>query len=207
MSSDFDEPMIAPQEESAPEKAFRDSDRESAEETWKGMKLYNFSWLRKTAAYSLGLKYWQLTPNDINSVRNPRYEELTFARQELLEYEVRKDEEKDQKELDARKAKVDSLKDEPETVEVYNEILMDTAIVLYLCTQPDSICHRVRRNPREFEKKVDKWAETNEILVGGGVFGNNEAINLFMTIVNEVNQSDFVPDLDNEQKKAVEEKN
>lgn len=83
---------------------------------------------------------------------------------------------------------------EPESVTVYDGMIHDTAIVLWLCHQPDSVCQRARRIPREYEDKIDKWADENGITVGSDTLA--EATGIFMLLVNSTNASKGVPSKD-----------
>lgn len=80
---------------------------------------------------------------------------------------------------------------EPDTVTVYDGMIHDAAIVLWLCHQPDSVCQRARRVPRGYEDKIDKWADENGITVGSDTLA--EATGLFMELVNASNASKGVP--------------
>lgn len=81
--------------------------------------------------------------------------------------------------------------DEPDTVTVYDGLIHDTAIVLWLCNQPDSVCQRARRVPREFENKIDKWADENGITVGSDSLA--EATSVFLQLVNSAAAAKGVP--------------
>lgn len=180
---------------------------------FQGETLKPFSYLRRTAAMALGLRYWTLTKEDLITLVNPAYERLGSLKEELDK--LQKAQERAQRPAKGRKAaakgtkavdhtaRIAALEEEIEgigaqddEITIYNEIGLDAAIVLWLCLQPDSICHKARRNPKEWQRKVDAWAEKVGIFEGRGGFSlNPEAVNALMILINSVNASSFDPDL------------
>lgn len=155
--------------------------------TYREKALEPFSHLRQTAAMNLGLRYWMLGQDDLREIANPHMAELEAAR-EIVNRPV------DSDERTAALATVERLKDEPESVTVYDGMIHDAAIVLWLCHQPDSVCQKARRQPRGFESKIDAWADEHGITVGSDSLA--EATQLFMSLVNSANASKGVPDKD-----------
>lgn len=188
--SDFHD--LDPDEQSAPERAFR------VELEFRGKKLKPFSFVRQTAAVALGLKYGSLSDDDIKTHPNPKWNErmglLSILHDEPAEA------------IDAAggeakiMARVEELADEPESITLYDGLVMDAAIVLWLCSQPDSVCQRARRKPREFETQIDKWADENGIVINSPHLA--EATALFGEIMQGTADSRGEPDLDKSAKES-----
>lgn len=120
----------------------------SADMHWNGQKLEPFSFLRKTAAVRLGVKWWKLTPADIIT------------------------------------EKVDLGKGKSMDVQYYDDIGLDIATVLWLCTHSDDECRRARRDTQWGEEQVDQWSEGK--IWDSGMKLNGDAWAAFLQIVNDV---------------------
>jgi len=157
----------------SPEKAFRDSD----EIEFQGRKLEPFSFVRQTAAIELGLRYWRLTPDDLYTLK-------TAASEKVEPLQTK----------EGIQVGAATIPVEAQEVQMYDGFVMDIAIVLWLCSQPDSECRRARRKPREYEAKIDHFADQNGIYVGGIHF--TEASETFAAIVQAINGSNGHPDIE-----------
>ncbi len=86
-----------------------------------------------------------------------------------------------------------TIKGEAEEVQMYDGMVMDAAIILWVCHQPDQTCRRARRKPRDYEAAIDKWADDNGVSVGGEYLA--EAMQVFGAIMGAVNASRGEPDV------------
>lgn len=136
------------------DRAFRDS----ADYEFRGQKLEPWSFLRKTAAMALGLKYYRLTKDDVFTIPHPLGD--------------------------------DRPADAPAEIEMYDGLIFDVAVVLWICHQSDTTCRRARRSRSEFEAEIDAWAEKS------GIAGEHlaEATGLFMRILSDETASTPLPD-------------
>ena len=164
---------------------------------WRGRELEPFSFVRRTAAIALGLRCWKLTPADFETLENPRATKRKKLEAELESLNDRfpnptKKEKAKSKQLESAIA---DLADQPESIEVYSDMAYDAAIVLWLCSQPDRKCQKVRRKPRDFETEIDRWAEKNGIFEGSFAQLSGEALTVFFEIVNDINTSEGTPDI------------
>lgn len=178
-------------EQTAPERAFR------SELEFRGKTLKPFSFVRQTAAVALGLRYGSLSDDDIKTHPNPKWKELQALLSAMQEDSETINEMGGMAALEQRRSE---LADEPEHITLYDGLVMDAAIVLWLCSQPDSVCQRARRKPREFETQVDKWADENGITINSPYLG--EATALFGEIMQGTGDSKGEPDLDSSTKES-----
>jgi hypothetical protein len=86
---------------------------------------------------------------------------------------------------------VDNPSKPGEKVTLYDGMLHDCAIVLWLCSQPDSTCRKARRQPALFESAIDKWADENGIDILSPTIG--EASEIFMGLITGENNAKGVP--------------
>lgn len=178
--------------EDAPEMAYRRSDDY---EFPAGTKLQPFSFLRKTTAVRMGLRVWKLAPEELYTVRNPNADRI-------LELEAQR--------VGADAFDIEKIEEELESLgsieaDIYDNMMMDVAIVLWLCSLPDAEVRKVRRNPLKYEEELDTWAEENKIYQEG-LKSSKLALRTFMAIVNDVNASQGIPNGDGEETVTVEER-
>lgn len=182
-------------DEAPEEKSFR----ESADKEFQGKPLEPFSFLRQTAARALGLRYGNLSPEEVLRVPNPKFAALIAARETLEAMDKRK-----KKAPAAQREKlqkiIEGLADEPEELNSYDGVLYDAILVLWLCSQPDSVCMRARRKPREYEREIDRWAENIGLSIGAPQ--TEAALQLFSDIVTELQASKGEPKLKEGEKES-----
>lgn len=78
------------------------------------------------------------------------------------------------------------------TTEIYTGLVMDTAIVLWLCSISDDEARAARRQPHKFEKQVEDFAESNGIRLYSPTLW--QAQDEFFKIINEIRVSNAIPD-------------
>ena len=182
------------------EAAFRNStDRE-----YRGRKLEKFSWVRRTAAIALGIRVWKLTTDDLITLKNPRYEALEALKAEKEALEGQEDTPERNDRLAAIMDEMEAIGEQDDEVIIYDGIALDALLVLWLCHQSETVCARARRNPKEYEKEIDRWGEKNEIFVDESMTPNPEALAVFMGIIADIRASQYTPKTGNAR---TEEKN
>lgn len=176
MSDDIDEGQS--------EHAFRE-DRTDA--------VYPYSFLRETTAEALGLRFGNdLKEEDITRAPNPDYERRKKMERELGELTG-----KAAKSARAIKlaAEIEKLREEPATIVMtWKGRKRDTAIVLWVCSQPDSVCQKARAHPEDYESAVDKWADESGLRRPGPL--QDKAILEFSRIMASRNQAKGAPDIE-----------
>jgi len=91
----------------------------------------------------------------------------------------------------------DRAADEPERIQMYNGLLRDAAIVMWVCTQPDREVMRARRKPDDYEARIDAFAEEQGITMGGKSF--EDATTAFFSIMAAIAGAQGKPEVKNEE--------
>lgn len=176
------------QSEGAEETAYRRSD---AYEFPEGKTLYPFSFVRKTTAIIMGLKIWKLQRDDLYTIKNPRLgrlHELLFEKEQLQQQTLTPT---GQELLEAIDAEIEDIGSPEE--DLYDNMMLDVAIVLWLCSVPDATVRKARRRPDVMEEEMDIWAEENRIF-DTGIKSSKLALQTFLSIINDVRNSSSAPD-------------
>jgi hypothetical protein len=87
--------------------------------------------------------------------------------------------------------------------DIYDNMMMDVAIVLWLCSLPDAEVRKVRRNPLKYEEELDTWAEENKIFTEG-IKSSKLALQTFIAIINDVNASQGTPNSGDEEETVTD---
>lgn len=171
------------EDEDEQEAAFR------SELEFLGADLEPWSWLRRTAADVLGLRYGNLSEEEIRRTPNPDFQRRQKLQSawESMATPGHKRSKKEHAKMMAMEAEIKTLADEPEEIVTWAGMMQDIAIVLWLRSQPDSVCHRARRKPREYEGEIDAWAEKNGI--GTNAENTKRAVQVFSETLNAANAS------------------
>lgn len=156
------------------------------------LAIHPFSFVRETAAEALGMRYGSLTEEEVHRHPNPDYAMKIEAEAALRGIGTKKLNKAEKTQADQFRNTVAKFANEPPETITWDGMKRDAAIVLWLCSQPDSTCQRARRQPREFEGKIDAWADAN------GLRGSSEnmkkAIAEFSRIMAARNEGRGVPD-------------
>jgi len=86
---------------------------------------------------------------------------------------------------------------EMDRIQMYNGIIRDAAIVMWVCTQPDREVMRARRKPDEYESKIDAFGDLHDIKVGGAGF--EDATTALLSIMAATIDSQGKPEVKNEE--------
>lgn len=87
----------------------------------------------------------------------------------------------------------ETLGPDGEPVQMYTGVIRDVGIVLWVCSQPDSVVMRARRKPAEYETQIDKWADEKGATIGGASFV--EAMSVFGEIIQAVMSTNPIPNI------------
>lgn len=157
--------------------------------------VHPYSFVRETAAEALGLRYGSLTEEDVHRHPNPDFERRNGARKELagIVGAGKKLSKKAESRAEELRKVIADFADEPEEVLTWDGMKRDAVIVLWLCSQPDSVCQRARRKPREYEGVIDTWADEHSLSGNGDAM--QKAIVEFSRIIKARNEGRGVPDI------------
>lgn len=183
-------------DETAAERAFRDSDRME----FLGKPLNPFSTTRQRAAIQLGMRIGTGKVEDFRWVTNEVFQQREDTKKDLEELQStnRKTKKTAQLITDLEKFLRETKgHGEIEKFPEYTGIQEDAAIVMYVMSISDSKCHEIRRQSGEVaQSRFDAWSDR----VGVGPFGKMatraEAKLVFMVVISQKMESEGKPDYD-----------
>lgn len=159
---------------------------------WRGKPLpYAWSFLRKTAARELGMKYGFVAAESQIKIPNPR--------KALLPIKIHNPEglhvgsavtnyiERESK-SSLTPEEIAKIEAEPDELTIY-DMTRDIGILLWLCHQDREICKQARRTPSQYEDEIDEFCELH------GINSSNQPdLMAFIGIINDEQQSLAIPD-------------
>lgn len=87
----------------------------------------------------------------------------------------------------------------------FTRMLWDATLIVWLCSQPDSVAQRARRLPREYEGKVDDWADKHGVTMNSDA--GAEVMRLYAEILSDYFSSQSEPKHEEGGSKETEDPN